>query len=244
MSWSFTNDFLVIVRSTSLRLQVEVPDLSEEVFVDVVDGDPGQDGWDETESEQVQDTVEHSFGIWLDHVTTFRQTPGDWVQDPDNDVGKNDQVTDGGVGDVAEGLDDVKDNNINGKQLEDNSESEVTPFISGVDQSTDQQTQNENRNGQESSEQVFKQGEELLEQVGVVRSVGEGGVGDDLENSQNQWPTQVPSNESGVEDLSVTFTGMFELNFDPGVTKVRSVSVVSESKDGVQEQGDDDQRLL
>ena len=35
--------------------------------------------------EQVQDTVEDGFGVGRDDVSTFAETPGDWVEEPERD---------------------------------------------------------------------------------------------------------------------------------------------------------------
>ena len=100
---------------------------------------PDEESAEDRFSEDIKDTVKDSFRVGSDDVTTLRQAPSNWVQEPQadgpdaaNSVGPADVGTEN-TGVAATLKDDCPGDEEEGNAAE----NEVAPFVGALDQSTD-----------------------------------------------------------------------------------------------------------
>ena len=46
---------------------------------------PEKQGTEDWFGKDVENTVEHSFGVWSNYIATLGKTPGDWIDEPEED---------------------------------------------------------------------------------------------------------------------------------------------------------------
>lgn len=123
---------LALVRHPVVQAEIELGDVDLHVSDE-------QDGAQHRLGQDVEDTVEDVFGIGGDDITALAHTPGDGVEDPENDEARGqDAVQPGNVaaqgrGVAPAGPDDV----LQGEGQGDHGQGEVTPFVGGGDDGAD-----------------------------------------------------------------------------------------------------------
>lgn len=207
VSWGLANGLL----GPSVRSEGEY--VVEEILIDCGNVVPSQEGGNKTKSDQVQNTVENSLTVRLDLVSTLTQAPGNGVQEPNNDLEEDNSGREGDRNKTGPGTsENSHQDQQDGKKLSSDCESEETPFVSRLDQSTNKQAQDENGNSQGLGNQVSHNQENVSHTVTSEESSGaiggsisgsSQGIGGNGDGKQVEGPSQEPADILDVEHLPV-----------------------------------------